>query len=148
MTSSSESSSESGYKVKNKKGKKPQQKAPSSAAKQDNNKGCSCQATVLVCEDNFYNVVPLKMILRTAYHIEIERAENGKLGAEAYERNLKKTCCREYYKLIFMDINMPVLDGFGSAELIFKTYATLSKQPAYSHIEHPMIFAMTAYKNE
>ena len=88
------------------------------------------------------------MILRTVYNIEIERAENGKLGAEAYERNLKKTCCREYYKLIFMDINMPVLDGFGSAELIFKTYETLSQQPAYSHIQHPVIFAMTAYKNE
>ncbi len=30
-----------------------------------------------------------------------------------------------YYKLIFMDINMPVLDGYGSTELIIKTYKNL-----------------------
>ena len=27
-------------------------------------KGCGCVATVLIVEDNFYNVVPLKMMLR------------------------------------------------------------------------------------
>ena len=50
-------------------------------------------AAVLVVEDNFYNVVPLKMILKTKYNIMIYRVENGKLGIEAYERNAKKKCC-------------------------------------------------------
>mmetsp|Transcript_42814 Transcript_42814/g.56575 ORF Transcript_42814/g.56575 Transcript_42814/m.56575 type:complete len:84 (+) Transcript_42814:1309-1560(+) len=62
-------------------------------AQDQSKKGCSCVATVLIVEDNFYNVVPLRMMLRNQYGIQIERAENGKLGAEAYERNAKKTCC-------------------------------------------------------
>ena len=77
---------------------------------------CDCVATVLVVEDNFYNVIPLKMLLRTTYNIQIERAENGKIGVEAYEANATKKCCKTYFKLIFMDIQMPVMNGYESAK--------------------------------
>ena len=67
-------------------------------------KTCQCDATVLVVEDNFYNVIPLRVLLKATYGIQIERAENGKLGVDAYEQNATKTCCRTYFKLIFMDL--------------------------------------------
>ena len=67
-------------------------------------KTCQCMATVLIVEDNYYNVLPLKMLLRTTYGISTDRAENGKLGFEAFYQNVTKTCCRTYYKVIFMDL--------------------------------------------
>jgi CheY-like chemotaxis protein len=98
----------------------------------------------LIVEDNFYNVVPLKMLLRMTYSIQIERAENGKLGVEAYERNATKTCCRTYFKLIFMDIQMPIMNGYDSARGIIKAFERLAKEEETSHIKKPVIFAMTA----
>lgn len=109
------------------------------------NAKCNCRATVLVVEDNFYNVVPLRMILKTKYDVQIDRAENGKIGADMYKANAEKTCCTNYYKLIFMDINMPVMDGYQSTEAIFKTFNMLSKQPKLAHLKKPVIFAMTAH---
>jgi hypothetical protein len=41
---------------------------------------CKCFATVLIVEDNLYNVVPVKMILRQSYDIALERAANGLEG--------------------------------------------------------------------
>ena len=84
--------------------------------------GCGCDATVLVVEDNYYNVLPLKMLLKSNYKLNIERAENGKLGVDAYERNATKTCCQTNFKLIFMDLNMPVMDGFQSCSNILKMF--------------------------
>ena len=57
----------------------------------------------MIVEDNFYNVVPLKSILRTSFGLNIERAQHGKEGYEMYEKNATKKCCKTYYKLIFMD---------------------------------------------
>lgn len=68
------------------------------------------------------------MLLRTNFNMQIERSENGLLGAQAYERNAVKTCCQKYFKLIFMDIQMPVMDGHDSTELILKTYNKLVQQ--------------------
>ena len=64
-------------------------------------------------EDNPYNIITLKAMLR-AIKLQIDHAENGKLGVDAFEKSMKKTCCKKYYKIIFMDLNMPVMDGFTS----------------------------------
>lgn len=74
------------------------------------------------------------MLLRTTYNIQIERAENGKIGVEAYEANATKKCCKTYFKLIFMDIQMPVMNGYESAKGILKRYEYLVEQPETSHI--------------
>ena len=83
---------------------------------------------MLEVEDNFCNVVPLRMLLWTGYKLKIDRAENGKEGTEMYEKNAKKTCCQTYYKLIFMDIHMPVMDGFVSTTAILKKYGEMKLQ--------------------
>ena len=93
---------------------------PTPAIKKDGT--CSCEATILVVEDNYYNVVPLKMLLRATYNLTIERADNGLLGVGAYERNATQKCCKTYFELIFMDINMPVMNGYDATKGILKLY--------------------------
>jgi hypothetical protein len=58
---------------------------------------CGCLATVLIVEDNLYNVVPVKMILRQTYDLTLERASNGLEGIEMFKKDLFKTCCDVRY---------------------------------------------------
>ncbi|WP_428223528.1 hybrid sensor histidine kinase/response regulator [Flavobacterium sp.] len=67
---------------------------------------------VLIVEDNLINVKILGKILSN-WDITYEVAENGKIG---YEK-----CILNNYDMIFMDLSMPVMDGFESTVLIRKT---------------------------
>jgi hypothetical protein len=58
---------------------------------------CKCFATVLIVEDNLYNVVPVKMILRQSYDIALERAANGLEGIQMFKKDLEKKCCDVHY---------------------------------------------------
>ena len=48
--------------------------------------------------------------------MEIDEACNGDVAVKQYEQNLLKECknslCERAYKLIIMDIGMPIKDGF------------------------------------
>ena len=65
-------------------------------------KNIQFHGTVLVAEDNFINQKLIKQIL-LKYGVEVELANNG---LEAFEKRKS-----EHYDLIFMDIQMPVMDG-------------------------------------
>ena len=65
-------------------------------------KNIQFNGTVLVAEDNFINQKLIKQIL-LKYGVEVELANNG---LEAFEKRKS-----EPYDLIFMDIQMPVMDG-------------------------------------
>ncbi len=39
-------------------------------------------------------------------------AMNGLEAVEMFNKNYTKTCCNVRYKMIFMDINMPIMDGY------------------------------------
>ena len=101
-------------------------------------------ATVLVVEDNFYNVVPLRLILKNSAGISIDRAENGKIGVDMYAANATKKCCKTYYRLVLMDINMPVMDGCQATKEILHMHKKLVTKPQYAHLLKPIIYAMTA----
>jgi len=60
------------------------------------------QGKILVAEDNFINQKLIRQIL-LRYGVEVELANNG---LEAFEKRKS-----EAYDLIFMDIQMPVMDG-------------------------------------
>ena len=60
------------------------------------------QGKILVAEDNFINQKLIRQIL-LRYGVEVELANNG---LEAFEKRKNET-----YDLIFMDIQMPVMDG-------------------------------------
>ena len=55
--------------------------------------------------------------------IDIDVAWNGQEAVELYEKNLLKECknseCKRIYKLIIMDIGMPIKDGYEASKEIF-----------------------------
>lgn len=67
---------------------------------------------VLLCEDNDLNAEIAEMILK-GHALEVERAENGKIGVELFKRS-----ARGYYDMIFMDVRMPKMDGYGATRVI------------------------------
>ena len=45
-------------------------------------------------------------------NIKVDKAMNGMEAVEMYRINISKKCCNTRYKVILMDINMPILDGY------------------------------------
>jgi PleD family two-component response regulator len=70
---------------------------------------CTCHATVLVVEDNQYNVMPVEMILKHNYGIDIDVATDGKSSVQMIKKNFTKKCCGIRYRMVFMDLLMPVM---------------------------------------
>lgn len=64
---------------------------------------------ILIVEDNPINVMVLQKTLQR-WGLEADVAANGKLAVQAVENNR--------YDVVFMDINMPVMDGFEASRLI------------------------------
>lgn len=83
---------------------------------------------VLVAEDNFINQKLIKQVL-LRYGVTVELANNG---LEAFEKRKNET-----YSLIFMDIQMPVMDGVEATHEIIN-YEVEEK------LEHIPIVALTA----
>ncbi len=83
---------------------------------------------VLVAEDNFINQKLVKQVL-LRYGVTVELANNG---LEAFEKRKS-----ENYDLIFMDIQMPVMDGVEATHEIIN-------YEVEEHLEHIPIIALTA----
>ena len=66
--------------------------------------------------------------------------------------DLHKTCCNNRYKLILMDLNMPVMDGYAATSAILeelKRFCVQSKEDHRVSVMHDLsIVAVTAYANE
>jgi signal transduction histidine kinase/CheY-like chemotaxis protein len=86
------------------------------------------EGKILVAEDNFINQKLIKQIL-LKYGVEVELANNG---LEAFEKRKSET-----YDLIFMDIQMPVMDGIEATHEILN-YEDEEK------LQHIPIVALTA----
>ncbi len=77
--------------------------------KEGSNDGkCSC-AKILVVDDTPLNVFALKRLL-LKFGLTIDEATNGTEALEKIKARAKQTCCHKY-RLVFMDCNMPVMDG-------------------------------------
>ncbi|KAJ5766810.1 uncharacterized protein N7511_004426 [Penicillium nucicola] len=69
-------------------------------------------ARVLVVDDNRINLNLMMTFLKKRQLTELDAAENGKLAVEAVER------MQSGYDIIFMDISMPVMNGFEATRAI------------------------------
>ena len=82
------------------------------------NVGCQCEE-VLIVDDDAFNLLSLELILKN-FNVKCVKAMNGK---EALDCVANKFCqsvrCRGF-KLVFMDYQMPILDGVESTREILK----------------------------
>ncbi|KAL4445517.1 hypothetical protein ABPG74_004591 [Tetrahymena malaccensis] len=69
------------------------------------------KTNLLIVDDTIFNIMALKTILKNVNNLVFDEAYNGQ---QAIEKVLQK----KNYDLIFMDINMPVLDGFEATQAI------------------------------
>ncbi len=69
---------------------------------------CGCPKILLVDDE------PLNLYVLSTYldsiGLKADRAENGKIALDLIARRALKDCCKGY-NIVFMDINMPVMDG-------------------------------------
>ncbi len=70
---------------------------------------CGC-AKVLLVDDDPFNLVVLSAYL-ASINVKADKAENGKIALEMIEQKADSQECCSGYTAIFMDINMPVMDG-------------------------------------
>ncbi|CAK68376.1 unnamed protein product (macronuclear) [Paramecium tetraurelia] len=73
-----------------------------------------CCSRVLIVDDEYFNIQCLKLLM-TKYQSKCDSAYNGKEALQlVYQKKQHpcKKCGNQYYSLIFLDINMPILDGY------------------------------------
>ena len=75
--------------------------------------GCECRPRILVVDDNSYNILAVKLMLKDKFQMDIEEALDGKFAVEMFEEAIQKPCgCpNRAFKLIFMDLSMPIMSG-------------------------------------
>ncbi|MCB4809614.1 response regulator [Tamlana sp. 62-3] len=71
-----------------------------------------CDLNVLIVDDNNLNIIVLKKFLES-YSIKADIANNGLKAVETFKQNRN-------YDLIFMDIHMPIMDGWEASKEIRK----------------------------
>ncbi|CAK68193.1 unnamed protein product (macronuclear) [Paramecium tetraurelia] len=76
---------------------------------------CQNCVHILIVDDIPFNQIALKMIL-SKYKIEVDQAFDGFQAIEKVKQKMLKHC--QNYKLIFMDIEMPGMDGFQASQQV------------------------------
>jgi CheY-like chemotaxis protein len=83
--------------------------------------------------------------------IRFDAAINGKIGYEMFKKCFEKTCCNTRYLTVITDINMAVMGGLESAELMLafkKNYIQTSLGDHDFVKDDVPIIAMSAYDVE
>jgi len=81
------------------------------ASKEDNGEKL---AKVLLVEDTPYNLLAIKMTIEKSKLCTYDVAENGLMAYEYFKNSFKKG----QYKVIFMDLEMPIMDGYEATRRI------------------------------
>ncbi|KAL4486790.1 hypothetical protein ABPG72_006622 [Tetrahymena utriculariae] len=101
---------------------------------------CLCKK-ILVVEDNEFNLFLLKKMLQSC-NLEADQAMNGQEAIDKVIQSFTSQCiCRNSYQLIFMDIDMPIKNGYEATQEILK-YCT------QNDFKPPLISACSAYVGE
>ncbi len=77
---------------------------------------------MLIVDDNMFNLIPLELILKERFQITVDRALHGQEAVDMFERNVSKKCCDVRYKLVLMDLQMPIKDGYDATADILKLF--------------------------
>lgn len=82
---------------------------------------------MLVADDNEFNLVTFTQIIKN-YNLEADGASNGQEAVEKFRMSLR--CCP--YRVVFMDVNMPIMDGLEATRNIVKIIKDYSQSAAYN----------------
>jgi CheY-like chemotaxis protein len=72
-----------------------------------------CPPSILVVDDGPTNILAIQMMAQEIMKIKVDEANNGLVAVDKFKVQVKKTCScnNRFYKIIFMDIEMPEMDG-------------------------------------
>ena len=102
-------------------------------------KKCLCP-DLLICDDSQFNIVVLKAMLEV-YKFKIESAYHGEEAIEKIQKLYESSDCCRTYKIIFMDIEMPIMDGYETCDMIFDYSRRMGFEP-------PLIIATTGHSSK
>eukprot|EP00347_Sterkiella_histriomuscorum_P013047 403366216 len=112
---------------------------------------CNCQNKILIVDDNIFNLITLELMLKDQSELIVDKANNGLEAVEMFKRNLlNKECCNQHYRLILMDLNMPVMDGYEATEQIIQVIRDNQNQECTQDFidSQISIVACTAFVND
>lgn len=85
----------------------------------------------MVVDDNEFNLYSLREILSNYFALESDFAVNGQVAVEKFKQS--QACCP--HRLIFMDLSMPVMDGFEATRQIWDL---IEQRDPGANIEDPV----------
>ena len=102
---------------------------------------CTCPP-VLIVDDDIFNIYALKSIL-TQFKVSVQATYNGEEAIAACKARVKKLCGPEcnFFKIIIMDCNMPVMDGYQASK-------ELKEMMRRNELPYCPIIACTAFTKE
>ncbi|CDW87830.1 pas pac sensor hybrid histidine kinase [Stylonychia lemnae] len=111
-------------------------------------KECSCSAEILIVDDQMFNLIALELILKEMFGLAVDKAFNGLEAVNLFNKKILKKCCDMKYKLILMDLNMPIMDGYESTQQILAQFKRLYPDGSYPNGDKMQIIAVTAFVND
>mmetsp|Transcript_578 Transcript_578/g.652 ORF Transcript_578/g.652 Transcript_578/m.652 type:complete len:167 (+) Transcript_578:1942-2442(+) len=122
---------------------------------------CKCKnSPVLIVDDDVFNIMTLKMMIKGKFKLEPESASNGqeafetfknRLLAQSTRKNCESGCMRGFFHLIFMDLNMPIKDGFEATKEILQfeeQHHRAMEAKGITGIPRCKVIALTAFIGE
>jgi CheY-like chemotaxis protein len=85
---------------------------------------------ILIVDDDIFSVFSLKTILQEIFGLESDQAYSGADGIKSIQKKNSlmhresslfsqgNICSPHYYKLIFMDLNMPEMNGIEATQVL------------------------------
>ena len=66
---------------------------------------------MLIVDDSEFDLMPLEAILTDMCEVEVAQANGGQQAIDKFKADRAKSCCANFFKVVFMDVNMPEVDG-------------------------------------